>query len=297
MLSNFRSITYGTFGFHFKETSQQQRVVGISSLGLEKQVSASYDWDGLLRSEKDLIVFQYTLKGTGEIRINDCTYRLEVGDAFFVKIPSNHRYYLPTDSAEWEFVHVTLMGEEAIRCYESITEEVGHILKLDMYSTPITRIFELLNKVSTHQINDAYEASAQSYTFLMELQRFILNIKSDKVLPESITKATLFMDNNYAEPITLDDIVQASGLSKYHFTRLFHEKIQLTPIQYLTNCRIKRSIELLKDDQLTIEDIALGVGFSNGNYFTKVFRSYLGVPPGKYRNSKSVIPIDYLILD
>lgn len=297
MLSNFRSITYGTYGFHFKESSQQRRIAGIHSLGLEKQVSTSYDWDGLVRSEKDVIVFQYTLKGAGEIRINDCMYRLGVGDAFFVKIPSNHRYYLPTDSTEWEFVHLTLMGEEAIRCYESITDEVGHILKLDIYSTPITRIFELINKVSTHQITDAYEASALSYSFLMELQRFILNIISDKELPESIMRATLFIDNNYAEPITLDDIVQASGLSKYHFTRLFHEKILLTPIQYLTNSRMKRSIELLKDNQLTIEDIALRVGFSNGNYFTKVFRSYLGVPPGKYRNSKSVIPIDYLILD
>lgn len=297
MLSNFRSITYGTYGFHFKESSQQRRIAGIYALGLEKQVSTSYDWDGLVRSETDVIVFQYTLKGAGEIRIHDRIYRLEVGDAFFVKIPSNHRYYLPADSEEWEFVHITLMGEEAIRCYESITDEIGHILKLDIYSTPITRIFELINKVSTHQINDAYEASALSYSFLMELQRFILNIKSDQELPESIMKATLFIDNNYAEPITLDDIVQASGLSKYHFTRLFHEKIKLTPIQYLTNSRIKRSIELLKDDQLTIEDIALRVGFSNGNYFTKVFRSYLGVPPGKYRNSKSVIPIDYLILD
>ena len=131
------------------------------------------------------------------------------------------------------------MGEEAIRCYESITDEVGHILKLDIYSTPITRIFELINKVSTNQINDAYEASSLSYSFLMELQRFILNIKSDKERPESITKAILFIKNNYAEPITLDDIVQASGLSKYHFTRLFHEKIHSTPIQYLTNSRIK----------------------------------------------------------
>ena len=249
LLSNFRSIKYGTYGFHFKESSQLRRIAGIYSLGLEKQVSTSYDWDGLVRSEMDVIVFQYTLKGAGEIRINDCTYRLGIGDAFFVKIPSNHRYYLPADSTEWEFVHLTLFGEEAIRCFKAITDEIGHILKLDIYSTPITHIFELINKVSTNQINDAYEASSLSYSFLMELQRFILNIKSDKEIPESITKAILFINNNYAEPITLDDIVHSSGLSKYHFTRTFHEKIHSTPIQYLTNIRIKRSIELLKDDK------------------------------------------------
>ncbi|MBO0600621.1 helix-turn-helix transcriptional regulator [Sporosarcina sp. E16_3] len=297
MLSNFRSIKYGIYGFHFKESNQQRRIAGIHSLGLEKQMSTSYDWDGQFRTEKDVIVFQYTLKGAGEIRINDCLYRLGIGDAFFVRIPGNHRYYLPADSPEWEFVHLTLFGEEAIRCYNAITDNIGHILKLDIYSTPITHIFELINRVSTNQINDAYEASALSYSFLMELQRYILNFKSNIEIPESISKAIHFVNNNYAEPITLDDIVQSSGVSKYHFTRTFHEKTHVTPIQHLTNIRIKKSIELLKNNNLTIEDIALQVGFSNGNYFTKVFRASLGLPPGKYRNSKSFIPIDHLIFD
>ena len=50
---------------------------------------------------------------------------LETGDAFFVKIPSNHRYYLPSDSTEWEFIHITIFGEEAIRCYEDITDDLA----------------------------------------------------------------------------------------------------------------------------------------------------------------------------
>ncbi|WP_255452143.1 AraC family transcriptional regulator [Sporosarcina sp. ANT_H38] len=296
MLSNFHSLQYGTYGFRFKG-SHQQRITGIHSIGWEKKINAPYNWNGLTRSEVDIIVFQYTLKGVGEIKIKDHTYRLETGDAFFVKIPSDHCYYLPSDSNEWEFIHITLLGEEALRCYEGITADVGHILKLDLYSTPISTILEILRKVANNKLNDAYEASSFAYSFLMELQRCILNNNKNDEWPDSISSATTFIENNYADPITLDDIVEASGLSKYHFARVFNKTIDATPIQYLTNIRIDKAIDLLKDKKLTIDEIALKVGFSNGNYFGKVFRSSLGTSPGEYRSGKSFITVDHLIRD
>lgn len=293
MLSH--SSHYGIYGFRFKGT-HQQRVAGVYSLGWEKQISTSYDWNGMTRSEP-AIIFQYTLKGIGQIKIKGRTCHLGAGDAFFVKIPSDHRYYLPSDSDGWEFIHLALFGEEAVRSFEAITDNAGHLLKLDLNSKPITTIFELLRKVSNNEINDAYEASSFAYTFLMALHRYILDKKDNETWPEPISKSILFIENNYAHNLSLDDIVDVSGISKYHFTRLFHKTINLTPIQYLTKTRINKSIELLKSEQLTLEEIALKIGFSNGNYFSKVFRSFLGVPPGKFRNSKSFIPVDHLIRD
>lgn len=294
MLSDFYSLQYGTFGFRFKE-SHQQRIAGIHSLGWEKQLDCSYDWNGLRRSEKDIIIFQYTLKGVGEIRIKNHTYRLGTGDAFFVQVPSDHHYYLPSDSTEWEFIHITLFGEEALRFYEGIVDEVGHILNLSLYTTPISIILEILGKVSRNKINDAYEASAFAYSFLMELNRYILNVKTSEEWPESISNAITFINNNYHTPIALDDIIDASGLSKYHFIRIFNKTINSTPIQYLTNIRINKSLDLLKNKNLTIDEIAFKVGFSNGNYFGKVFRSHHDISPGEYRNTKSFITVDHLI--
>ncbi|QNK90200.1 helix-turn-helix transcriptional regulator [Sporosarcina sp. resist] len=296
MLSKLDSLQYGTFGFLFKGP-HQQRIVGIHSLGWEKQTDSSYDWNGLTRTETDIIVFQYTLKGAGKIKIEDQIFHLTAGQAFFVKIPSDHQYYLPSDSSEWEFIHISLFGQEAIRCYEDITNNLGHILKLNLHSQPISRIIELLRIVSVNKMNDAYEASSFAYSFLMELYRYISNIKTDDEWPKAISSAITFISNNFQNSIILDDIVDASGLSKYHFTRLFHKSINITPIQYLTTIRINKSIELLKNDKLSIEDIALNVGFSNGNYFGKVFRASLGISPGEYRNTKSFITVDHIIGD
>lgn len=296
MLLNSDSLKHKKYGFRFKGV-HQHRVAGIYSLGWEKQTKTTYDWDGLTRSEKDLIVFQYTLKGLGKIRVKDQTFDLKTGEAFFVKIPSDHRYYLPPHSKEWEFIHITLFGTEAIRCYEEITNDNGHVLNLDRHSTPITQVFDMLKKVSTQKISDAYEASALAYAFLMELHRYRMNIETNNKIPESIANAIHFIESNYANFINLTDIVDASGLSKYHFTRLFHKTIHSTPIQYLTKVRINKSIELLQSEDLTMEEIASQVGFSNGNYYGKVFRSSIGISPGEYRNNKSFMALDHFIGD
>lgn len=296
MLSKITSLQHSSYGFRFKG-SHQQRIVGIHSLGWEIQNDASYDWNGLTRTETDIIVFQYTIKGTGIIQIKDEIFHLNTGNAFFVKIPSNHRYYLPSDSNEWEFIQISLFGEEAIRCHEEITDQFGHVLNLNFDSPPIIAIFEMLKIVSTNNLNDAYEASSLAYSFLMALHRHMLNIQTNTEWPNAISDAITFIHNNYQDPIGLDDIVNASNLSKYHFTRLFHKTIHATPIQYLTSIRINKAIDLLKKENLTIEDIALKVGFSNGNYFGKVFRASLGISPGEYRNTKSFITVDYLIGD
>lgn len=293
--SNNQLTTYRTYFFRFPE-KQQQRIAGIYTLGWEKRNSASYYYDGLKRSEKGKIIFQYTLKGEGEIVIDNQVIRLTPGHAFFVNIPSNHTYYLPSDSEEWEFIHITLYGEEVWRSYHEIVKEHGNILRLEDTAYPNQLIFKLFDKAVHEEIKDAFESSSFAYTFIMELKRYLLHsTQSSNTIPESISNAVRYMQHHYSNPIILDDIVEASGLSKYHFSRLFQSIMQTSPMNFLTKIRLNKAIELMKDQDLTIEEIALRVGYSNGNYFTKVFKSIIGMSPGKYRNSENFVPFDEII--
>ncbi|KAB8136773.1 AraC family transcriptional regulator [Gracilibacillus oryzae] len=287
----------GTYFFNFTDNSQD-RIVGIHTLGWEKRNSASYFWDGLERSELGKVIFQYTLKGEGEITIDNQTTRLKAGEAFFVTVPSNHQYYFPEDSEEWEFVHITLYGQEALRSFEEITRSDGHILTLDKNSTPIQIIFNLYNEAVNNGISDVYQASSNAYTFLMELKRAIKSKGKaglSKKYPKPVEKAIEFIHNNYSKPLALDDIVEASGVSKYHFSRLFNATMHITPLNYVVKIRMEQAVKLLKNKELTIEEIALKVGYANGNYFSKAFRSIIGVSPGKYRNNRSFIPFEQII--
>ncbi|MCG5102389.1 AraC family transcriptional regulator [Oceanobacillus alkalisoli] len=296
MLNKTFKSPYQTYGFQFKG-EQQESVAGIYSLGWEKKLKQSeYDWDGMKRKEIGKVIFQYTLNGRGQIDIAGKTYELNSGDAFLVNLPSEHRYYLPEDSEGWEFIFITLYGKEALKCYEIIKEAVGHIIHLDSSSRPVTHVFNVLEKAASSNLQDAYQSSEQSYSFIMKLTRHVLNSDNES-WPKSVQKAILFIRQHYNKPISLEDIVKVTGMSKYHFTRLFQTSTQITPMKYVTKIRMEEAIKLLKNQNLTIDEIAYEVGYANGNYFNKVFRSFFGVSPGKYRNGETFLQFDHIVTD
>ncbi|WP_100407485.1 AraC family transcriptional regulator [Bacillus solitudinis] len=288
---------HDTFGFKLKG-EHQQRVAGIHSIGKEYRFNELYQWDGLKRNENGRVVFQYTLDGQGAIRIGEQLTTLKRGQAFFVQIPSDHCYFLPDNSSHWEFMFITLYGQEALYYFHRITEKHGHILDLDTNARPVKHIVHLIDKIQKTGIHHAYELSGYAYTFLMEcMQYFEHDQNKVEKWPIAIVKSIQFMEQRYQEDLILSDIVNVSGLSKYHFTRLFHRTVNDTPIKYLTKIRMNHALELLQNKELTIEEVARNVGYTNANYFSKVFKSVLDVTPSEYRNSQFFMPVNQLFLD
>jgi AraC-like DNA-binding protein len=73
--------------------------------------------------------------------------------------------------------------------------------------------------------------------------------------------------------------------------------MKVTPIQYLTQIRIRVSVQLLITSELSVSEIANQVGFRSSNYFSKVFKKLIGVTPGSYRKYNKVMPVDKLFID
>lgn len=281
---------YQAYFFKFSSV-QQSRVAGIRTLGWQKRDCTAYHWHGLKRPEAGCMVFQYTLHGEGEIEIDGKVTRLKPGMAFFVDIPSDHRYYFPDDSESWEFIYITLFGEEIERNYKEMVEAHGHIFHLEEKAKPIQQIVNLYSKVVHNQIKTAFESSSYAYSFMMQLQQYmndhLAQVKS-LVHPESVTRGVQYIHHHYNDPITLDDIVEEAGISKYYFSRQSKDSLDTTPMTYLTKIRMEKSMEFLSEDKMTVEEIAQQVGYANGNYFSKVFRSIIGISPGRYRESQSL---------
>lgn len=287
----------GTFGYLFSGEHQNE-VVGLQALGWEIQTSVNYDYYGLERIEKKNCVFQYTISGQGKLEVEGKEYTLQAGEAFLVQVPSNHRYYLPETSEGWEFIFITIYGKEAERVFNLAHEKLGYVLTCHPESSLIQMLMEIYEAAKEQKITDAFQSSAISYSFIMELYRFVLNIdKKEGVYPKPIVKSILFIKNNYEKDIMLDDLVEVSGISKYHFTRLFHKTTNYTPIQYITKVRLNRAIELLKSTDETIDEIAKQVGYANGNYFIKVFQKKIGQSPGQFRAGRYTGMVNRLITD
>ncbi len=98
-----------------------------------------------------------------------------------------------------------------------------------------------------------------------------------------IKKAVQYIDDNYDKKITLDDIAGYVGISKYYFSVLFKKEKDITFSSYLNSVRIDKAKQLLKNPQITINDVVYEVGFNDAQYFSKTFKKYAGMTVTEYR--------------
>jgi AraC-like DNA-binding protein len=96
-------------------------------------------------------------------------------------------------------------------------------------------------------------------------------------------EAALWIEAHSAEAIELDDVARTSGLSAFHFLRLFTKVLGVTPHQYLLRTRLRRAARLLADESLPITGSALDVGFNDLSNFVRTFHRAAGVSPRRFR--------------
>lgn len=93
-----------------------------------------------------------------------------------------------------------------------------------------------------------------------------------------------YLEGNYTNTITLNDLSAFSGWSKYHLLRTFTKKIGLSPNSYLETIRVNHAKKLLEQGIKPIE-VALLTGFSDQSYLTKCFKKQVGLTPKQYTRS------------
>lgn len=103
--------------------------------------------------------------------------------------------------------------------------------------------------------------------------------------PGAVKRAVEFLNDRLGEKISLEELANAAGLSRYHLIRVFKKSCGLTPHAYLTQQRINRASSLLKSGETPLSEIALATGFTDQCHFTKTFRSLTGATPGRFRTA------------
>lgn len=101
---------------------------------------------------------------------------------------------------------------------------------------------------------------------------------------ETVMNACGYINQHYQENITLEQVASTSGFSKFHFTRIFKQCMDMTFYEYLNQKRITKAEELLYTTVLSITEIALNSGFSSISAFNRTFKSIKGCSPSEYRN-------------
>lgn len=102
----------------------------------------------------------------------------------------------------------------------------------------------------------------------------------------SLKKMVNYIYEHYEKKLTLEDIAKVGGISKRSCGSLFTKYLNKSPIEFLIDYRLRKSIELMERTDLTILEICLSVGFSGASYYAEIFRKQFGKSPSEYRKIK-----------
>jgi AraC family transcriptional regulator, regulatory protein of adaptative response / methylphosphotriester-DNA alkyltransferase methyltransferase len=100
---------------------------------------------------------------------------------------------------------------------------------------------------------------------------------------EVINQAVEIIKKEYMTDLTLKILAHKVGMSPFHFQRLFKKEEGLTPTSFIADCRLKKSIDFLKETDWTITKIAHEVGYQSTSYFSYCFRKKWAFSPSAYR--------------
>lgn len=173
----------------------------------------------------------------------------------------------------------------------TMCEKILNDLKLDekqiilfKEKTQIEKTFEKL--VREFQLKRPfYEQNCQGIllSLFSIIARSAHNISDKGVHEKTIYNICTKMHENYMKNLSVSEYAKMIHLSADRFTHIFTQTMGISPKQYLLRIRIERATELLENTDLTVARISELVGFSDGNYFSRLFKKYTGHSPCFYR--------------
>jgi AraC-like DNA-binding protein len=97
----------------------------------------------------------------------------------------------------------------------------------------------------------------------------------------AIQRVRQFIEEHFAESVTLGALAQYVSLSPYYLLRAFRAEVGMPPYEYLESVRIRHTQRLIKTGA-SLADVAAEVGFSSQSHMTRQFKKIIGVTPGQY---------------
>ena len=115
------------------------------------------------------------------------------------------------------------------------------------------------------------------------IENHICNNKSNMINSPFVNHAINYIEKNYSQEISIDDICKELNVNKCYFCSIFKKEIGSTFINYLNNYKIEKSKELLKNTKLSLLDVSLAVGYNNQSYFSTLFKKITSKTPLEFR--------------
>lgn len=154
------------------------------------------------------------------------------------------------------------------------------------------KLIKIVNNIGImrviQRIVNELEGKNSYYQYLVvmyyaELLVLIYRYMSENYLPicqnDVLKRAISFIRFNYHKDISINDVAIQADISERYLRSLFSQYLNISPLNYLNQIRINKSIELLRNTELSVKEICFQCGFQSPQYFSRIFKQQTGISP------------------
>lgn len=238
---------------------------------------------------RDYYSLCYVTEGEGYLSLNGQDHHITAGMCFLVP-PKVLVSYRPDPAHPWDYYFVAFNGQKI----DDYLDRIGlnnqvPILEAEECGSVLEGCFQFILDAENYPKSKDLHAISGFYALLGTLCEsnegaYQQRIEKCNKQWQYVREAIDFIEKNYTEPITVEEVSKYVGINRKYLTKLFNELVSDSPKSYLMNYRMEKACDLLKETTLSIKEISHSVGYGDALVFSKVFKKIIGTCPREYRN-------------
>ena len=253
----------------------------------------------------DFTEMALVLNGLGKHRVGDEVYTIKTGDVFVILGDMSHGYpetdnlYVVNILMDIPRLGLPRADLGGLPGYHELFEveptmrgraKFRNRLRLSMEQLAVaTRLLtEIEEELGSGARGHGFIATALLMQLVGFLSRCYSQVEPERIRPVTqISKLLGYLERHYDEPLSIADMMRAVNMSQTSLMRTFGQIMGRSPTDHLIRLRVSKAQELLRRTTLPVTEIALAVGFCDGNYLARQFRRITGASPSDYRNTQA----------
>ncbi|WP_050613493.1 helix-turn-helix domain-containing protein [Bacillus testis] len=218
------------------------------------------------------------LSGSGYFSFNGTTYKMKEGTIVHAG-PQMDLAIETIGDKPWEYavIHYKTLRYASFDLHnKDFPIQVRQTAKIKEY------VYQLIKYSAEPGSFAAFQVKVIFYNLVKEMleqAKRHFDEKNTSIIPRAIT----FIQEHYADDFSIAELAEMFHIERRRFSELFEQHIGLTPIQYITEYRIRAAREMLRINQHSIAEIAEMVGYQDHFYFSRVFKKHVGMSPSQYK--------------
>ncbi len=245
-------------------------------------------------------LFHYVISGTGTLYAQNSkglsvSYSVKSGQGFMI-FPGQICTYIADQEIPWEYVWLEFDGLRAKETVEMTGLTPNHPIYRSRHQDISANMRDEMLYIVNHSEESPFQLIGHLYLFIDSLMRSSIGTQAGKgnsLRDFYIKEALSFIEQNFQNDISIEEIAASCGLNRSYFGKIFHENMGKSPQEFLISYRMTKATELLKLTALSIADVGNAVGYPNQLHFSRAFKKVYGVSPRQWRYDNALPRTDH----